>query len=110
MGWADKIHKQRRAEKLAKELMSTEVYQEMKYRDAEQTTLDAFCMCCLITCEYLEGNFHCKHNGLEKFLEFARERKDNMDEDYFLERAEHHREVHDLEALSILGYEFNERE
>lgn len=107
--WANKVHKQRQVEKMAKELMETETYQMAKLRDAEQATYDAFCMCAFIALQYLEENFHCKHGGLEKMTQWFAYAKEEMDEDYFLRRAKHHKEVHNLDVLQILGFEF-ERE
>ena len=108
--WVKKAHREREAQKLAKELMATEAYQEMKYRDAEQATIDAFNMCCFIALQYLEEIFHCKHNGLKKMVEWFAYAKEEMDEDYFMRRAKHHKEAHNLDVLGMLGFEFERGE
>lgn len=107
--WANKIHKQRQVEQLAKQLMETEAYQEAKYLDNERAVYDAFNMCCFVALQYIEENFHCKHNGLEKMVQWFCYAKEEMDEDYFIRRAKHHKEVHNLDVLQMMGCEF-ERE
>ena len=101
-----KIRNQLQAELLVHQLMKTETFQRAKLRDAEQATYDAFNMCCFIALQYLEEVFHCKHNGLKKLVEWFAYAKEEMDEDYFIRRAKHHKEVHNLDVLQILGFEF----
>ena len=71
MGWADKAHKKIQAEKMAKELMNSQVYREARRKDKEEATLHALGMFTFIGMLWLEMNFGCKRKGLLRFLEFV---------------------------------------
>ena len=73
MSWTDKALKRAKAEKMAKEIMSSKRYQDAKKKDMEQAGINAYCRFILISCDYLQMNFNCKRRGIMKWLRYASE-------------------------------------
>ena len=71
MGWADKVLKQRRAEELAKEMMSTQKFQEWRKRENKKLAIKAYCKFLLVGCDYLQLKHGYKKKGLMSFLKYA---------------------------------------
>lgn len=107
MGWADKAHKRHKIDSMIKQAMNTPEYQEAKRKDMEQATLKALCRLCFLGCEYLELKHGYKHNGLLKFLDFAKGRMEEIgeDENYFVDVSKYYKEEHNLDVLLELGCE-----
>lgn len=108
MGWADKAIKKHKTDKMIKELVDSPEYQAAKMRDRENDVLNAFCEFCFVMCEYLEIKHRYKHDGLLRFLEFAKAKANEMDEDYFVDMAQCYKDKYNLDVLDELKVEFEE--
>ena len=73
MAWTDKALKRAKAEKMAKEIMSSKKYQDARKADMEQAALNAYCRFCLVACDYLQIRHGYKKNGIKAFLKYATE-------------------------------------
>lgn len=107
MGWADKAHKKIQAEKMAKELMNSQVYREARRKDKEEATLHATAMFTFIGMIWLEMNFRCKEKGLLRFLDFVKGTVIDFKKDpNWLEASnEYFKETYNIDALQYMGLE-----
>lgn len=105
MSWADKALKKHKIEKAVVEVMSTPEYKEIRRDEREQDVLRAFVNFCFITLDFLELRHGYKHNGLEKFLEFAIDRMGytERNEAYFLEMNQYYKNTFGLDVLKNTG-------
>lgn len=108
MGWADKAVKKYKTDKMIQELVSSPEYQAAKMRDRENDVLNAFCEFCFVMCEYLEIKHRYKHDGLLRFLEFAKAKTHEMDEDYFVDMAQTYKDKYNLDILQVLRVDFTD--
>lgn len=108
MSWIDRAHREHRNRKIAEQVLMTPEYQEVRKKDRQQATLDAYYAFCFVACEFLEAKHRYGHDGMMKFLDFANQRLYEMDEDYFVEKVTYYRERHGLDVLNIMMCEFEE--
>ena len=109
MSWADKVHKKIQAEKMAKELMSSQIYREARRQDKEEATLHALGMFAFVGMIWLEMNFRCKRAGLLKFLDFLKGTVIDFKKDpNWLEASDQYfKETYGIDALAYLGLEIS---
>lgn len=107
MSWADKARKRIQAEKMAKQLMNSQIYREARKQDKQEATMNALASFTFIGLVYLEMNFRCKRKGFEKFIDFVRETViDFKDDDKWLEDSNtYYKETYGLDVMDRLGLE-----
>lgn len=108
MGSLAKMHKKAQIDKMIHEIMNSPKYRAAVKKDQEQAAMRAYCNFCLLACDFLELRHNYGHNGLNKFLQFARERLYYISEDnekYYEEMNQYFVDKFKVDVFDILGIE-----
>ena len=105
MSWVDKAHKRNKIDKMIKEAMNRQEYQEARRYDMQQATLRALCRFSFVGCIYLEMVFRCKRKGLTKWLDFVKKNVEEIgnDTEFISASNKYYKENFDLDVMNYLG-------
>lgn len=111
MGWADKELKKHRMRKEIDQILNEPKYKEERRKWEEQAVLQALLKFVFLGLIWLEMNFHCKRNGLVKFLEFVKGQLAEIegDDEFFIASNKYYIENYGLDVVKYLGLELQKK-
>ena len=111
MSRLDKMRKRYEAEKMAKQVMETPVFQDAIRQHEEKAVIHALARFAFMMCGFLETRHGYKKEGLKKFLQFVNVNLQCTEDDvnFFLEYENYFKEEYGLDVLGALGLGLEEK-